>query len=130
MEEKILFWEFLFVISFVLARNYLSKVSNLSTKTRSDSCSISMLTIFKINDVNGVVLVSLLLTVNTYVTSSFYMSWKYWIMMDYGKTKKSRMKINASIGWTWFMDIDWLISVGSLISICLTRWFDLFNHIP
>ena len=26
------------------------------------------------------------------------LSWKYSIMMDYGKTKNSRMKINASIG--------------------------------
>ena len=32
MEEKILFWEFLFVISFAPAWNYLFKVSNLSTK--------------------------------------------------------------------------------------------------
>ena len=33
-----------------------------------------------------------------WISSSFNMSWKYGIMMDYGKTKKSRMKINASIG--------------------------------
>ena len=52
------------------------------------------------------------------------------MMMDYEKTKKSPMKINASIGQNRFMDIDWLISVGSLISTCLTRWFDLFNHNP
>ena len=32
MEEKILFWEFLFVISFAPAWNYLFKVNNLSTK--------------------------------------------------------------------------------------------------
>ena len=61
------FWELLFVISFVPARNYLSKVSNLSTRIMCESCSIlrmSMLTIFNITDVNDVVLVSLLLTVN------------------------------------------------------------------
>ena len=29
-----------------------------------------------------------------------------------------------------FMDIDWLISVGSLVSTCLARWFNLFNHNP
>ena len=52
-----------------------------------------------------------------WITSSFDMSWKYWIMMDYGKTKK-------------VLAIDWLISVGSLISSCLTQWFDLFNHNP
>ena len=65
MEEKILFWEALCVISFVLARNYLFKVSNLSTRIRYESCLIlgmSMLTIFNINDVTGVALVSLLLT--------------------------------------------------------------------
>ena len=28
------------------------------------------------------------------------------------------------------MDIDWLISIGSLISTCLARWFDLFNNNP
>ena len=51
MEEEILFWEFSFVISFTPARNYLFKVSNLSTRIRCESCSISrmsMLTIFNI----------------------------------------------------------------------------------
>ena len=69
MEENILFWEFLFVISFIPARNYLFKVSNLSTRIRCESCSIlrmSMLMIFNINNVNGIVLVSLLLTVNIF----------------------------------------------------------------
>ena len=45
--------------------------SNLSTRIRRESCSIlrmSMLTTFNINDVNGVVLVSLLLTVNIFQT--------------------------------------------------------------
>ena len=45
--------------------------SNLSTRIRYKSCSIlrmSMLTLFNINDVNGVVLVSLLLTVNLFQT--------------------------------------------------------------
>ena len=55
--------EFLFVISFIPARKYLFKVSNLSISTRimCESCSMlrmSMLTIFNINDVSGVVLVS------------------------------------------------------------------------
>ena len=63
--------EFLFVISFVPARDYLFKVSNLVTRIMCESCSMlrmSMLTIFIINDVNGVVLVSLLLSVNTFQT--------------------------------------------------------------
>ena len=50
------------LFSFVPARNYLFKISNLSR-----SCSIlrmSMLTIFSINDVNSVILMSLLLPVN------------------------------------------------------------------
>ena len=47
MEENILFWEFLLVISFVPARNDLFKVSNLSTRIRCESSSklrMSMLT--------------------------------------------------------------------------------------
>ena len=59
------------MISFAPARNYLFKVSNLSTRIRCESCSVlrmSMLTIFNINDVNGVVVVSLLLTVNIFQT--------------------------------------------------------------
>ena len=59
------------MISFVPARNYLFKVSNLGTRIRSESFSIlrmSMLTIFNINNVNGVVLMSLLLTVNIFQT--------------------------------------------------------------
>ena len=31
-------------------------------------------------------------------------------MMDMGKQKNSRMKINASIGLNRFADIDWLIT--------------------
>ena len=52
-----------FVI-FVAARNCLFKVRNLSTIIMCESCSIlimTMLTIFSISDINGVVLVSLLL---------------------------------------------------------------------
>ena len=59
MEKKILFREFLFMISIVPARNYLFKISNLRTRIRFKSCSIlrlSVLTIFNINDANGVVL--------------------------------------------------------------------------
>ena len=62
-EEKIIFWELLFVISFVPERNYLFKVSNLSTRMRCESCSMlkmSILTIFNISDVDDVVLVFLL----------------------------------------------------------------------
>ena len=47
---------------FVPAGNYLFKISNLSTRIRCESCSIlimSMLTIFNIKDVTGVVLISL-----------------------------------------------------------------------
>ena len=46
------------MISFVPARNYLFKVSNLSKRIRFKGCSIlriSMLTIFSIKDVSGVV---------------------------------------------------------------------------
>ena len=59
-------------------------------------------------------------------------------MMDYEKTKNSRMKINALIVKNRFIDIDWLISVDSLIStlICLTMiqrtrppWEDLVNKV-
>ena len=63
-----------FVISFVSARNYLFKVSNLSTRIRCESCLIlrmSMLTIFNINNVSGVVLGSLLLTVNFVLIAHF-----------------------------------------------------------
>ena len=61
----------MFVISFVPVRNYLFKVSNLSTRRRCETCSIlrmSVLKIFNINDVNGVVLVSLFLIVNVFPT--------------------------------------------------------------
>ena len=66
MEKK----EFIF-ISFIPVRNYLFKVSNLSTRIMRENCLLlrmSMLTIFKINDVIGVVLVSLLLTANVFQT--------------------------------------------------------------
>ena len=46
------------MISFVPARNYLFKVSNLSTRIGCESCSIirmSMLMILNINDANGVI---------------------------------------------------------------------------
>ena len=69
--KKRLYFESFCVILFIPARNYLFKVSNLRTKTRCESCLIltmSMLTIFNINDVNGIVLVSLLLTVNIFQT--------------------------------------------------------------
>ena len=49
MEGKILYWEVLFVISFVPARNCLFKVSTLSITIRCKSCSIlrmEILTIF------------------------------------------------------------------------------------
>ena len=75
MEENILFWEFLFVTSFVPARNYLFKVSNLSIKRSCESCSIlrmSILTIFNINDVSCVALLSLFLTV-TISQTLFYL---------------------------------------------------------
>ena len=58
------------------------------------------------------------------------MSWKYWNMMDYRKTKNYRTKINTLIGENRFIDIDWLISVDSLTLKFLPRWFDLFNHNP
>ena len=42
-------------------------------------------------------------------------------MMDYGKTNNYQIKIDASIGQNQFIDIDWLILVGSLKSTYLTR---------
>ena len=57
------------MISLVPARNYLLKVSKISTRIRCERCltlRISMITIFNVNDVNDVVLVSLLLTVNIF----------------------------------------------------------------
>ena len=51
------------MISFFPARNYLFKVSNLSTRISCESCSVlrtSVLTIFNINNVNGVVLMFLI----------------------------------------------------------------------
>ena len=62
LKENIFFSEFLFAVSFVPARNYLFKVRNCSI------LRMSMLTMFNINNVNGVVLVSLLLTVNIFQT--------------------------------------------------------------
>ena len=59
------------MISFVPGRNYLFKVSKLSTRIKCQTCLIprmSMLTIININDVSGVILVSLLLTVNIFQT--------------------------------------------------------------
>ena len=53
------------------SKELLFKVSSLSTRIRRENCSIlrmSMLTIFNINDVSGVVLVSLLLNVNIFQT--------------------------------------------------------------
>ena len=59
------------MISFVPARNNLFQVSNFSTRIRYGSyliLTMSMLTIFNVNDVNGVALVSLLLTANIFET--------------------------------------------------------------
>ena len=69
MEKKKIFG--VFVCDIVPVRNYLFKVSNLSIRITCESSSIlrmSILTIFNINDVSGVVLVSLLLTVNIFQT--------------------------------------------------------------
>ena len=49
------------MISFVPARNYLFKVSNLSTRIVCESCSVLrmlMLTIFDISDVSGVFIIN------------------------------------------------------------------------
>ena len=69
MEKKKIFG--VFVCDIVPVRNYLFKVSNLSIRITCESSSMlrmSILTIFNINDVSGVVLVSLLLTVNIFQT--------------------------------------------------------------
>ena len=92
MEEKISFWEFLFVISFVPARNYLFKVSDLSRRIRCESCSIlrmPMLTIFNINDVIGVVLMSFLLTVNIYQTL-------FYLIVDFEQANVSLVHIEKA----------------------------------
>ena len=54
------------MISLVPARNYLFKVSNLSKRITCESCLMSTLTIFNINDVIAVILAFLLLTVNIF----------------------------------------------------------------
>lgn len=35
--------------------------------------------------------------------------------MDYGKIKNDRMQFEASIGYNWLIDKDWLISTDSMI---------------
>ena len=69
MREKILFWEALFGISSVSARNYLFNVSNWSIWIRCEEFRIK-------NDDNGVVLVSVLLTMNIFQTCSNCWIWK------------------------------------------------------
>ena len=59
--------------NFILRVFVLFKVSNLSTKIRHER--VSMLTIFNINDVNDVVLASLLLTVNIFKLCSNCWLW-------------------------------------------------------
>ena len=49
----------------------------------------------------------------------------WWIM---GKQKNLGWKSTLRLDRINFIDIDWLISAGLLISTCLTRWFDLFNY--
>ena len=48
-------------------------------------------------------------------------------MMDYEKRKKSRMKIDASIRYYRLIDVDWLISIDSLISTDLMIYVN-YNH--
>ena len=60
-----------FVCGIIHPSKNLFKVSNLSTRIRSESCltlRMSMLTIFNINNVSGIAVVSLLLTVNIFQT--------------------------------------------------------------
>ena len=40
-----------------------------------------------------------------WITNSFHMSWKYWIMMDYGKTKKSTHRLDKIDSWIRFPKI-------------------------
>ena len=49
----------------------------------------------------------------------------WWIM---GKQNTPGWKISAAIGKNRFKDIDSLVSNGSLISTCLTQWFDLLDQ--
>ena len=94
-----------FVILLVPARNYLFKVSNLSTGIRCESYSIlrmSMLTIFNINDVSGVVLVSLLLKTQSemlYVMLTFEKTQKYYFLNRMKYIEGSLMKSSGKISW-------------------------------
>ena len=65
----------------------------------------------------------------TWITSSAHMSWKYWIMMDYGKTKQfldenQRLVWIKLIQWYRLVNIGWLADIdffGSMIWLtCLT----------
>ena len=47
-----------------------------------------------------------------------------------GKQNKFGWKSMLRVDRIDFIDIDWLISIGSLMSTYLTRWFDLFNYNP
>ena len=93
-------FEVLFVISFVPARNYLFKVSNLRTRIRCASCSVlrmSMLTIFNINDVNGVVMVPLLSTVNIFQTFFLLLTWNRQTFSRFRFKKQTFLKTRSSI---------------------------------
>ena len=126
MEENILFWEALLVISFVPARNYLSKVSNLSIRITCESClilRISMLTIFNIKDVSAVALVSLLLTVNIIQT--------LFCLLTLNRQKfalfklKSQTLLLTNCVWTYIIiTLQVNESVRTFCEgVCFRRWF-------
>ena len=81
------------MISFVPARNYLFKISNLSKRITCESCLIlrmSVLTIFNINDVSGVVLVSLFFIVNCEHISNFV------LIFDFEQAKVCLLRIEKT----------------------------------
>ena len=105
MEEKSLFWEFLFVISFVSARNYLFKVNKLSARIRCESSSIlrtSMSTIFNINDVNGVVLVSLLLILNIFQTIFQLLTLNRLTFACFILKRQTLLKTRSGVSWVMY----------------------------
>ena len=103
MEKKKIFG--VFVCDIVPVRNYLFKVSNLSIRITYESSSIlrmSILTIFNINDVSGVVLVSLLLTVNIFQTF-FLLLTLNWQTFDWFISKRQTyLKTRSGISFVMY----------------------------
>ena len=126
MEQNNLFLEFLFVISFVTPRNYLFKVSNLSTRIRCESCSIlktSILSIFNIKKVNDVVLVSLLLTVKifqTFLIVAFEQAKVWFVHIE--KVNAFKVRLGISCVMYYFRCEQHLLTNSSWTYTITTLW--------